>query len=167
VCGQKPYASLHSEKPVFRPLRVTILMARGNPSGRAALIIFMRLWAWRAKPASAIVPGHPLRWTSLQLPGVPLQLSQIVESPLNLKIRLGSPPALHQPPTLLKEKPAATRKETSSACVHSLAKYRHAQHSMALSPHLRNPFRSLCRPRAVNWVERQFYSLPTNDLTTA
>jgi hypothetical protein len=37
---------------------------------------------------STLIPRHPLRWTSLQLLSVPLQLDEIVE-------RIGCPRALH------------------------------------------------------------------------
>jgi len=52
--------------PIFReigwPNSTLRSLGRGEPSQRLA-----------------VIPGHPLRWTSLQLLSVPLQLGQIIK----------------------------------------------------------------------------------------
>jgi hypothetical protein len=54
-------------------------MAANDPFRPGRIHHITRLWAWRAGRRLAVVPGHPLRGTALQLLGVPLQLGQIVE----------------------------------------------------------------------------------------
>jgi predicted SnoaL-like aldol condensation-catalyzing enzyme len=57
---------------------------------------------------STLIPRHPLRWTSLQLLSVPLQLDEIVE-------RIGCPRALHDRVPAFPEGPNAldTRQEAT------------------------------------------------------
>jgi hypothetical protein len=47
--------------------------------GQAGFIILRGRGRGEPRQRFAVVPGHPLRWVSLQLLGVPLQRCQVVE----------------------------------------------------------------------------------------
>src|ERR1039457_3630538 len=80
AAGQKPDAILLCQRSVFRPFSCDVLTwPQSILSGQAGFIILCGGGRSKPRQCLAVIPGHPLRWITLQLLGVPLQLGQIIE----------------------------------------------------------------------------------------
>ena len=80
VPGRKRYPILSFERPALWAFRsVTQPWPQMILFGQAGFIILRGCGRGEPRQRFAVVPGHPLRWVSLQLLGVLLQLCQIVE----------------------------------------------------------------------------------------
>ena len=83
AAGQKPDAILLCQRSVFRPFSCDVLTwPQSILSGQAGFIILCGGGRSEPRQCLAVIPGHPLRWITLQLLGVPLQLGQIMHGAL-------------------------------------------------------------------------------------